>query len=156
VGVTQSAAIRPDAWNFPLFLHVLGALTLIGTLTLTAVFLFSALRGNSEGSLRLAVRSLTLGVIPAWVVLRFSAEWIASKEGYSDLDKPPAWIDIGYLAGDAGFLLIVISSLLGWSALRKERSGGGPRVSVRVAAGLISLLLLLNLLALWAMTTKPS
>ena len=154
--MTQLAAIRPDEWNLPLFLHVLGALTLIGTLTLSAVFIFSAVKGNSEGSLRLAVRSLTLGVIPAWVVLRFSAEWIASKEGYSDLDKPPSWIDIGYLAGDGGLLLIVIASLFGWSALRKERGGGKPGVSVRVAAGVISLLLVLNLLALWAMTTKPT
>lgn len=152
----QLAAIRPDAWNLPLFLHVLGALALIGTLTLTAVFLFTALRQESDGSLRLALRSMTLGVIPAWVVLRGSAEWIADKEGYADLDKPPDWIDIGYMAGDAGLLLIVISSLLGWSALRKERSGGAPRVSVRVAATLISLLLVLNLVALWAMSTKPS
>ena len=34
------AAIRPDDWNFPLLLHVLGAMLLVGGLT-TAVTSFS-------------------------------------------------------------------------------------------------------------------
>jgi hypothetical protein len=152
--VSVLGAIRPNEWEFPLFLHVLGALTLIGALALTVALLFSAWRG-SAASVRLALRSLTLGVIPAWVVLRGSAEWIADKEGYADLDDPPDWIDIGYLAGDAGFLLILISTLLAWLATRKVRAEGTPTGTVRAGALLISLLLLLNLLALWAMTTKP-
>lgn len=148
-------AIRPNEWEFPLFLHVLGALTLIGALTLSGALLFSTWRGGSAATLRLALRSLTLGVIPAWLVLRVSAEWIADKEGYSDLDEPPDWIDIGYLAGDAGFLLIVVSSVLAWFAARKARADGTPSGTVRAAAILIALLLVLNLVALWAMTTKP-
>jgi hypothetical protein len=147
--------IRPNDWEFPLFLHVLGALTLIGALTLTVALLFSVWRGGSAAGVRLALRSLTLGVIPAWLVLRVSAEWIADKEGYADLDEPPDWIGIGYLAGDAGFLLILISTLLAWLATRKVRAEGTPTGTVRAAALLISLLLLLNLVALWAMTTKP-
>ena len=149
------ATIRPNDWEFPLFLHVLGALTLIGALTLTVALLFSVWRGGSAAGVRLALRSLTFGVIPAWLVLRVSAEWIADKEGYADLDEPPDWIGIGYLAGDAGFLLILISTLLAWLATRKVRAEGTPTGTVRAAALLISLLLLLNLVALWAMTTKP-
>jgi hypothetical protein len=147
--------IRPNDWELPLFLHVLGALTLIGALTLSGALLFSAWRGGSAAHLRLTLRSLTLGVIPAWLVLRVSAEWIADKEGYSDLDDPPDWIDIGYMAGDAGFLLIIISSVLAWLAVRKARAEGTPSGTVRAAAVLIALLLVLNLVALWAMTTKP-
>jgi hypothetical protein len=147
--------IRPNDWEFPLFLHVLGALTLIGALTLTVALLFSVWGGGSAAGVRLALRSLTFGVIPAWLVLRVSAEWIADKEGYADLDEPPDWIGIGYLAGDAGFLLILISTLLAWLATRKVRAEGTPTGTVRAAALLISLLLLLNLVALWAMTTKP-
>ena len=149
------ATIRPHDWEFPLFLHVLGALALIGALTLTVALLFSVWRGGSAAGVRLALRSLTLGVIPAWLVLRVSAEWIADKEGYADLDDPPDWIGFGYLAGDAGFLLILISTLLAWLATRKVRAEGTPTGTVRAAALLISLLLLLNLVALWAMTTKP-
>jgi uncharacterized membrane protein len=155
--MTAPAAIRPDQWDLPLFLHVLGALTLIGTLALTSAFLFAAWRDGSPANLRLALRSLTLGVIPAWLILRVSAEWIADKEGINDLDKPPAWIDIGYIASDLSFLLIVITSLLGWFTLRRARAGGTaePSQAARTASVLIALLLILSLVALWAMTTKP-
>ena len=152
------AAIRPNEWELPLFIHVLGALALIGTVTLSAALLFSAWRGASVASLRLALRSLTLGVIPSWVVLRGSAEWIADKEGYFNIDDPPDWVDLGYMAGDIGFLLIVVSSVLVWITYRKVRAepNEGPSRAVRAAAVLIALLLVLNLVALWAMTTKPT
>jgi len=154
--MTALAAIRANELELPLFIHVLGALALIGAVVLAAAMLFTAWRDASAANLRLAVRSLTLGVIPAWIVLRGSAEWIADKEGYADLDDPPDWIDIGYLAGDVGVLLILLSALFGWLALRKARADGSPRGTVRAAAVLISVLLVLNLVALWAMTTKPA
>jgi hypothetical protein len=153
--VSALAAIRPDEWNLPLFLHVLGALTLIGTLALALTLLVAAWRGDSRENLRWALRSLLLGVLPAWVLLRGSAEWIAEKEGFHDIDEPPAWIDVGYIATDAGFLLIVISSLLAWFAYRRSEAGAGS-ATVRVATVLIGLLIAVNLVALWAMTTKPS
>jgi hypothetical protein len=153
--MTLLAAIRPNEWELPLFIHVLGALTLIGALVLTSALLFTSWRDASAVNLRLALRSLTLGVIPSWLVLRVSAEWIADKEGYSDLDDPPDWIDIGYMVGDGGFLLILLSAMFGWLALRKVRAQGTPSGTVRAAAILIALLLVLNLVALWAMTTKP-
>jgi len=149
------AAIRPDEWELPLFIHVFGALTLIGAVVLATAMLFTAWRDASAANLRLAVRALTLGVIPAWVVLRGSAEWIADKEGWNDVDDPPDWIDLGYMAGDVGFLLILLSTLFGWLALRKARADGSPSGTVRAAAILIAVLLVLNLVALWAMTTKP-
>ena len=150
------AAIRPDEWGLPVFLHILGALTLIGALALSVAFLLAAWRGASRESLRLALRTLTLGVIPAWVVLRVSAEWIADKEGINDIDEPPSWVEIGYIVGDAGFLLlIVVSSLLAWFAYRRSDAGASS-ATVRVATVLIGLLIVLNLVALWAMTTKPA
>ena len=154
--MTPLAIIRPDEWELPVFVHVLGALTMIGALALTTAVLFSAWRNGSASSLRLAMRSLLLGVIPAFVVLRASAEWLADEEGYADLDEPPAWIDIGYIVGDAGFLPILISGVLGWIALRKARTGETPAKTVSTAAILIALALVLNLVALWAMTTKPT
>jgi hypothetical protein len=143
--------------SLPLFVHVLGALALTGALVLTAIYLFSAWRSGSADTLRLAVRSLTLGVFPAWIVLRGSAEWISDKQGYTDLDEQPGWIGIGYMATDVGFLLILISSLLGYLALRRARAGGdGPFTGARAAAILIALLIVLNVVAIWAMTTKPA
>lgn len=157
------AAIRPSEWDVPLFLHVFGALALIGALALAATFLFAAVRDGSGANLRLALRTLTMGVIPAYLFLRVGAEWIASKEGWTDVDPPPTWIDIGYIAADLGFLLIIISSLLGWFTLRRVRAraaegGEGetrPSTAVRVAAVLIAITLAANLVALWAMSTKP-
>ncbi len=149
------ASIRPDEWELPLFLHVLGALSLIGALVLTTTLLGSAWRSGSAASLRLGVRSLLIGVVPAWIVLRVSAEWIASKEGYSDLDTPPDWIVFGYIAGDLGLLLLLASGICGWLALR--RGGDDPTpTTARVAAVLLVLLLAANLVALWAMTAKPA
>jgi uncharacterized membrane protein len=155
--VVPTAAIRPDEWELPLFIHVLGALAFTGALALTAVYLFSTWRSGSAASLRLALRSITLAVFPAFIVLRASAEWLSDKEGYADLDEPPDWIDIGYMVSDTGFLLLLIASLLGYLAMRKARAGGdGPSALVKVAAVLIALLLVMNVVAVWAMTTKPS
>lgn len=150
------AYIRPDGWGLPLFLHVLGALVLLGALTLTTVLLVGAWRDGSVDKLRLGVRAFCFGVIPAWVVMRFAAEWVASKEGLSDLDEPPAWIDFGYIAGDLGLLVIIVSGILGWRAMRRVRAGDPePATTAKVAAVLLCLLLVANVVALWAMTTKP-
>jgi hypothetical protein len=158
VGLITAAAIRPDEWNLPLFLHVLGALTLIGTLALTVTLLLAARRDPSAERLRLAVRSLTAGVIPAWFLLRVTAEWIADKEGYADLDDPPSWINVGYIATDAGLLLLLITAIMGWVALRRARATEARATTTvpRVAVALLTLLIVINVVALWAMTTKPA
>ena len=157
--MSVAGTIRPGEWDVPLFLHVLGALALLGTLALTVTFLLAAARDGSAARLRLALRSLTLGVIPSWIVLRIGAEWIGSKEGIADLEETPTWLGLGYMASDIGFLLIVVSGLLGWRTLRRARADdaeAAPSKAVRVASILIALALLLNLVALWAMTTKPT
>ena len=155
--MTQLAAVRPDDWNLPLFLHVGGALALIGTLAVAIALLVAARRARTGDTLRSALRTLTLGAIPAWIVLRVSAEWIADKEGLNEVDDPPSWIGIGYITTDLVFLLIVVSSVLAWLSLRKARAEeAGDSAMPRVATGLITLLVVLNVVALWAMTTKPS
>jgi len=153
------ATIRPGAWDLSMFLHVAGALALIGALALASTFLFAAARDGSSANLRLALRTLTMGVIPSYLFLRVGAELIADKEGINDLDSPPSWIDIGYITSDLGFLLIVISSLLGWFTYRRTRGTDGPdppSKAVRAASLLIAFALVLALVALWAMTTKPT
>jgi hypothetical protein len=151
------ASIRPGEWELPLFVHVLGALALTGALVVTAAFLFPAWRRSSSDALRLALRALTLGVIPAYVVMRVGAEWIADKEGYADMDDPPGWVVTGYITADAGLLLVIVTSLVAWFAYRRSRrEDGAPTGAVRTAAVLIGLLLVLNDVALFAMTTKPA
>jgi hypothetical protein len=151
VGLTVLAAVRPDSWNLPLFVHIFGAMLLVGALVLAAMYLFAAWRGDSPDLLRYALRALTLGAFPGYIVLRGSSEWIADKEGWNDVDPAPDWIDLGYIIADAGFVFLVIASLAGWLALRRGVTGG-----VRVAAVLVALLLVADVIAIWAMTTKPA
>jgi hypothetical protein len=47
------AAVRPDDWNLPLFLHVLGAMTLVGGVVLVVVSLVGARGEGGAASLRL-------------------------------------------------------------------------------------------------------
>jgi hypothetical protein len=80
------AAIRPDDWDLPLFLHLVGAMTLVGVLLLVAVSLAGAGRGGSVATVRLGFRGLLFAALPAWILLRVTAEWLADKE---NLDEDP-------------------------------------------------------------------
>jgi hypothetical protein len=148
------AVIRPDSWNFPLFLHILGAMVLVGALTLSSVSLISAWRSGSAALIRLGYMSLFYAALPGYIVLRVGAEWIADKEGLGGSNL--AWVGIGYGVSDTGFLLILISLIIGGISVRRMNRGGQPSViSARIVTGLISLVLVAYLVAVWAMTTKP-
>ncbi len=149
------AAIRPDEWELPLYVHLIGAFALTATLVLTGTLLFSAWRSGDPAAMRRGLRSLLFGVVPSWIVLRGSAEWLSDKEGYADLDEPPSWIDIGYITTDLGLLLIIASGVLAWRAARKASGEAGGSGTARAAGILLGVLVVLNVFAIWAMTTKP-
>jgi hypothetical protein len=150
------AAIRPDDVNFPLLLHVLGAMLLVGALVLTASALIVAWRGGSTSLTRLGFRALLLGALPAWILMRLSAEWVASEENLTDLDPAPSWIDIGYQSADVGLLVILVSTLLAGLAMRRASRDDRPSGLGSASAVLVSLLLIVYVVAIWAMTTKPT
>jgi len=152
--VTVIAVIRPNDWDFPLLVHVLGAMLLVGTLILAASALFLAWRDGTPSLVRLAYRSLLLGVLPSWVIMRIGAEWIASKEDLTDSND--AWVGIGFITADLGLVFIVVSILLAGLAARPAARAGASGSFGRVATALVSLLLIANLVAVWAMTTKPT
>jgi hypothetical protein len=155
--VSVIASVRPDAWNFPLFLHVLGAMLLVGSLVLTAGALIAGWRGDNLALKRLGVRSLTLGVIPSYLLMRVAAEWISDKEGWNDVKKPPSWIDVGYTTADGGLLLLIIATVLAGIGMRRSRRAeGGGGTLFRISAVLTSVLLVAYIIAIWAMTTKPT
>jgi uncharacterized membrane protein len=148
---------RPDSWNFPLLLHVAGAMLLVGSLVLVASILISAWRSGSVELVRSAARLLIVAVFPSYLLMRVGAQWIASKEGLDNLDNPPSWLDIGFTVADFGLLLLIISMIATGLAVRRlKRVGSGPTISARIATGLVSLLLVAYLVAVWAMTTKPT
>ena len=142
------AIVRPDGWNLPLLVHVGGAMLLVGTLVVVPVVMAGALRRGDDAAVlsRLAYRSLLLGVLPAYVVMRGGAEWVASEEAVGD----PTWVGVGYMTSDAGLLLILIATGLAW---RTQRRGvGGPARAVVVLAGV---LLIAYAVTIWAMSAKP-
>jgi hypothetical protein len=148
------AVIRPDSWNLALFLHIAGAMVLVGALTLSSVSLISALRSGSAALIRLGYMSLFYAALPGYIVFRIGAVWIADKEGLTDSNLE--WVGIGYGVSDVGFLFILISLIVGGISVRRMRRGGQPSItSARIVAALVSLVLVGYLFAVWAMTTKP-
>ena len=140
------AAIRPDDWNLALFVHILGAMALVGAIVLVIVAL-------AERDLRLGYRALLLGVLPGWIVMRGAAEWIASKEHVNDLDPEPAWVGIGYSTAEPMLLLIIIATVCSGLAVRRQQQGGALRGTALV---MTSIMLVAAFAAIWAMATKPT
>jgi hypothetical protein len=150
------AAIRPDSWDFPLFLHVFGAMVLVGGLLACASALASA-RGEVR-LLRLGYWSLLAVSLPGWVIMRAGGEWIRSKEGWDDLPKgvdQPSWLDIGSVIADAGGLILLVSLVAGGVGVSRVRAGKGAGL-LRVTLVLSVVLLAAYAVAVWAMSGKPS
>jgi hypothetical protein len=149
------AAIRPDSWNFPLFVHVLGAMILVGGLVASASALAFA-RGEAK-LLRLGYWSLLAVALPGWVLMRVGAEWIYTREGWDDLPKgvdDPGWLGIGAITADAGGLLLVISLIAGGVGISRLRGGKGSGL-LKVTLLLSLVLLAAYVVAVWAMAGKP-
>ena len=121
------AFVRPDDWNFPLFLHVLGAMVMVGALVLALGYLAAAWRGDSPGSLRLGFRVLLYGAVPSFLVMRLAGQWIYSKEGLDDLPTDPSWINIGFSIGDIGLLFLVIATVVAGRRRPARDRGRGRR-----------------------------
>ena len=146
------ASIRPDDWNFPLFLHVLGAMILVGA-TLTAGSALAFARGDAC-MLRLGYWSLLAVGLPGWVLMYLGAQWIYSKEGLDEAPIDSAWTAIGFVVAEAGGLLFLISLILGGVGVRRLRSDRGT--GLLKATTVISLVLLAAyVVAVWAMSAKP-
>ncbi len=140
------ALIRPDAWNLPLFLHVLGATVLFGTVGVVAVAGFAIRRATDHQLLlaRVAQRTYMLGVIPAYILMRVGAQWIDSKEFPNGSE--PGWVGVGFLVSDAGALLLIIVGIL--LAVRRQR--------ILLAVPLLTALYVVALGVAWvSMSGKP-
>jgi hypothetical protein len=148
------ALIRAHETIVPLLLHIGGAMVLVGALTLSSVSLIASWRSGSVALVRRAYMTLFYVALPAYIVFRVGAEWIADKEGLTDADL--SWIDIGYSVSDMGALLLIIAMVIGGISVRRMNRGeAASPIAARVVTGLVSLVLVAYLVAVWAMTTKP-
>jgi hypothetical protein len=134
---------------WPLFLHVLGAMTLVGAVLTAVIVSYVAWRRTDLAILRRAAFwSLVAVGVPSYVVMRVAAQWIYSKEGYSGHDDP-TWLGIGFGAADFGLLLLLVTTGLAFWWQR-----GGKPVAGRLVAGLSTVYLVILAVAWTAMSGK--
>ena len=148
-------AVRPDSWNFPLLVHVLGAMVLVGGLV-TAVSALAFAKGDTR-LLRLGYWSLLAVGLPGYVLMRIGAEWIYAKEHWDEVPDRlvPTWLDIGYIVADLGALLMLIALIVGGIGLRRLPQGKGQGL-LKATLVISALILAAALVAIWAMAGKPS
>ena len=132
----------------PLFVHVLGATLLFGALLAVTTLAVASIRIVEHGPLlrRLAFTVMLAGVWPSYILMRVGAQWVLSHEGLDD--DPPGWVGVGFLVSDAGILVLLVLTLLGWLGLRRPRAG--PWL-----AGLAAFYLVALGVAVFAMSAKP-
>lgn len=145
------ATTRPSDWNVPLFLHVFGAMILVGA-TLASASLLAFARGNAP-LLRLGYWTLLLVALPGYVLTRMMAYWIADKEGYGEIPEPD-WIGVGYAVVDIGGLLFLVALIAGGVGIRRLRTGRGTAL-LKTTMAISWLLLAAYVVAAWAMAAKP-
>jgi cytochrome bd-type quinol oxidase subunit 1 len=141
------AAFSRPFW--PLFLHVLGAMTTVGAILTVVILSYVAWSRPEAAFLRRATFITLLTAIPFYVLLRVFAEVMYSDEKDAFAGNDPTWVGIGYITSDAGFLLLLITIGL---AFWWKRSG--KPVAGRIVAVLSTLLLLLLTVAMLAMSGK--
>lgn len=148
------ATIRADDWNLPLFVHVVGAMILVGGLVTGAAAL--AFAKDDAKLLRLGFWALMLVSFPGWIIMRLGAQWIYSREGWDNVpdNLQPDWLGIGYLVADAGGLVLVITLILGGIGVRRLEAGKGSGL-LKATLVLSVVLLAAYVVAVWAMAGKP-
>ncbi|MGH3111078.1 MAG: hypothetical protein ACRDQT_09195 [Gaiellaceae bacterium] len=145
------AAIRPDDWNFPLFLHVLGAMILVGAM-LTGASALAFARGDDR-LLRLGYWTLLVVGLPSYALMWGAAHWIYSKEGLDDSPIDSAWTTIGFVVAEGGALVLLAALITGGIGVRRLPSGGQGLLKATLILSLVLLAALV--VAVWAMSAKP-
>ena len=151
------AAIRPDEQSFALLLHLVGATVVFGALLASATSLLLA-RGDTR-LLRLGYFSLLLVGLPGLILLRLAGEWLYRQQHWDDLQAQigrPQWLDIGFVVADWGGLLFLLSLVLGGIGIRRLRDGKGGAGLLQATMVISLVLILAYVVAVWAMTGKPS
>ncbi len=151
------ATVRPHSWDLAVFVHVAGAMILMGGLVTAAGAGIVGWRDTAATLRRLSALTLFADALPGWIIMRVGAEWAYSKEGWDDLpDKlQPTWLSIGYITADGGGIVLLVALILGGIGVRRARSGGGAGV-LRASTVLAAFLIAVYVVSVWAMGGKPS
>ena len=149
--------LRPDSWNLPVLLHVAGAMALVASITVVAVVFVQGWRTADTAAAtalqRFGARTLLFATLPSYLLMRIAAEWALSRENLSNSNA--SWIGIGFAVADFGGLLLLIAIIIANIGARRSRDGGMSTLT-KVATAISLLLIVGYVVAIWAMTTKPS
>ncbi len=134
---------------WPLFLHVAAAITLAGATGAAVVLAWAGTRAPETKLLaRSTFGALLTAALPAWVVMRLSAQWIYSKEGWGG-SHDPTWLGVGFFVADAGLLVLLATTALAYWWTRSGRAA-----AARIVATLSSAYLVLLVIGWLAMSGK--
>jgi hypothetical protein len=151
------AAFRPDEQSFALLLHLVGATVVFGALLTCATSLALA-RGETR-LLRLGYFSLLFVGLPGLILLRVAGEWLYRLQNWDELPDQidePAWLGIGFVVADGGGLLFLLALALGGVGVSRLRSGKGGTGLLKATLVIALILIVAYVIAVWAMTGKPS
>jgi len=114
---------------WPLFLHVLGAMTLFGAVLAAIVAGLAKLPRATYAALTTA--------IPAWAVTLACAYWIEHDEGLGSSNA--TWLGIGHVVLEPGVLVLLaaLGTAYWWSRSAKPVAG---RISTVLASAYLALL----------------
>lgn len=129
----------PDC-GVQLFVHVTGAILLVGAVGTVALLAFA-------GQSRWAFTILLAGVWPAYIAMRVGAQLVLSDENLDD--SKATWIGVGFGVSDGGILVLLLLTLFAWLARRRAWAGSA-------LAWLSSLYLVALGVAWFFMSAKPS
>ena len=151
------AAVRAHSVDLAVFVHVLGAMTLVGGLVTAVAAGIAGWRDPNGALRRFSALTLFAVALPGWLIMRLAADWAYSTEGWDKVPSKfqPNWLGIGFLTADVGGIVLLIALVLGGIGIRRMRSGRGTRL-LRASTALAAILIAVYVVAVWAMGGKPS
>jgi hypothetical protein len=145
--------MRSDGASIALFVHIAGAMILVGGLLTASAAALAGWRDEAVALRRFSYFTLLAVAFPGYIVMRIGAEWVFSKEYPSSYD--PAWVGIGYMTADGGGLLLLIALILGGIGVRRSRTGGGGGL-LKASSVIATILVAAYIVTIWAMGAKPA
>ena len=153
--MTILALTRPDSWNFPLLVHIVGVVLFVGGVV-TAACPARLRQGRHEAAAARVLDASRAGI--ARVHRAAHRRRVARTKKYNDLTPgvdDPTWLTIGYIVADLGALLLLASLIVGGIGVYRMRDGKGAGL-LKATLALSIIIIAAGLVAVWAMAGKPN
>ena len=145
--------MRSDSIDIALFVHILGAMVLVGGLLTASTASLAGWKDENLALRRFSYKTLLAVALPGYIIMRIGAQWVETEEKLEDADF--AWLTIGYITADIGALLLLIALIVGGIGIRKSRTGGGGGL-LKTSGVIATLLVAAYVVTVWAMGAKPT